>query len=205
MDNIYDDRESCNLVIIDEVFDNKEIDLILKNGEELDKKRATTMGESPEGYRKSDIAWLSSFDGDQHFHETVRRVNENIFGFQLHEKENQPSIQFTEYRGQDREQYDWHSDGPFGFKDYRGFRSLSQKTSWRKLSVILMLSDPESYDGGELSILDPSEHIDECVKTFKLDKGSMAIFPSFLSHKVHPVTRGIRRSLVMWYEGYRWQ
>jgi len=201
----YENRISCNLVIIDEVFDSNEIELILKNGEDSDKKRATTIGHAPEGFRKSDIAWLSSFDGDKHFHETVKRINENVFGFQLHEHEDQPSAQFTEYRGQDREQYEWHHDGPLGLRDYSGFASMPRKSNWRKLSVILMLSDPESYDGGEFSVLDPSEPIDECVKTFKLDKGSMAIFPSFLSHKVHPVTRGIRRSLVMWYEGYRWQ
>lgn len=204
--NHYENRNSCNLVIIDEVFDNDEIDLILHNCKDLEKERARTIGKNSDqcqDIRKSDIAWLSSFNGDEHFHETVRRVNENVFGFQLHDKK--PDVQFTEYRGQDRQMYDWHPDGPLGLQDYRGFASMPRKSNWRKLSAILMLTDPESYDGGELSVLNPSAHIDECIQSFKLDKGSVAIFPSFLAHKVHPVKRGIRRSLVMWYEGYRWQ
>ena len=208
MKNVLKDRELCNLVIIDEVFDSDEIDLILKNGESLKMNKSSTMGSSAEEsvhIRRSENGWLSSFDGDKHFNEVVRRVNDNIFGFQLHEDEKQKAAQFTEYKGQDRGTYDWHVDAPLGVKDYRGFDTLSKKTSWRKLSVILMLSDPESYDGGEVSILDPSAHIDECIQSFKLDKGSMVIFPSFVSHKVHPVTRGIRKTLVKWYEGNRWQ
>ena len=56
MKNVFEDRESCNLVIIDEVFDSDEIDLILKNGESLKMDKSSTMGSSAEesvNYRRS--------------------------------------------------------------------------------------------------------------------------------------------------------
>jgi predicted 2-oxoglutarate/Fe(II)-dependent dioxygenase YbiX len=36
------------------------------------------------------------------------------------------------------------------------------------------------------------------------DKGSALFFPSFSYHRVKPVTRGIRRSLVCWFRGPKW-
>jgi len=41
--------------------------------------------------------------------------------------------------------------------------------------------------------------------SFSKDKGSVLIFPSYINHKVSPVTKGIRRSLVAWFSGPRWR
>ncbi len=64
----------------------------------------------------------------------------------------------------------------------------------RKLSLTLQLSDPDSYEGGEL-VLDFSDFI------ASRELGSVTIFPSFLKHKVTPVTKGTRYSLVAWISG----
>ena len=37
------------------------------------------------------------------------------------------------------------------------------------------------------------------------EKGRVLIFPSFLPHKVTPVTKGVRKSLVTWMEGPAWR
>ncbi len=79
--------------------------------------------------------------------------------------------------------YDWHLD-------------IGEKlSSTRKLSITVQLSDPADYDGGELQLF-----------TYTKEKptrniGSVIVFPSFLTHRVAPVTRGVRWSLVAWVNG----
>jgi PKHD-type hydroxylase len=72
----------------------------------------------------------------------------------------------------------------------------------RKISVTINLSEPGSYDGGNL-MFDLGQHqhsgrdqFYECLEI--RDRGSMIVFPSFLPHCVTPITRGTRYSLVLW-------
>ena len=70
----------------------------------------------------------------------------------------------------------------------------------RKLSVVVQLSEPEDYEGGVFEI-------DDVVRPYPLNtslfqpRGSILIFPSYIKHRVLPVTKGVRRSLVTWYNG----
>ncbi len=77
--------------------------------------------------------------------------------------------------------YDWHHDcqnpDPHGFQ--------------RKLSCSILLNDPSEYDGGGLEIKDVS-------KAPPTAKGTVIVFPSFIEHRVAPVTRGERFSAVCW-------
>ncbi|MEK9768064.1 MAG: 2OG-Fe(II) oxygenase [Betaproteobacteria bacterium] len=76
--------------------------------------------------------------------------------------------------------YDWHSDiGP-------------DLTSCRKLSVSIILND--DFEGGEFEFLGHQQKM-------KIPKFNAIIFPSFISHKVHPVKKGTRWSLVSWVAG----
>lgn len=79
--------------------------------------------------------------------------------------------------------YDWHMDIGKGV------------LSTRKLSVSLQLSDPAAYDGGDLEI----QYRDEGPAAKAI--GTVIVFPSYLSHRVTPVTRGERWSLVAWVHG----
>ena len=81
--------------------------------------------------------------------------------------------------------YDWHTDSIL----------LSREEILRKLSVICMLSDKSEYEGGVLEI--------ENVGEIQLNKGDVLVFPSFLKHRVTPVTKGIRKTAVVWVNGYR--
>ena len=72
----------------------------------------------------------------------------------------------------------------------------------RKLSMIIQLSDPNSYVGGDFQLT-------ECTHTPTPEdvraRGTAMFFPSFLRHRVLPVTRGKRYSLVAWFEGPKWR
>ena len=86
--------------------------------------------------------------------------------------------------------YDWHVDiGP-------------TFASYRKLSMVIQLSNPEEYEGGDLQIFDPIVSDENFpYKSVPKKKGSIIVFPSFLPHRVTPVTGGIRKSLVWWVGG----
>ena len=94
--------------------------------------------------------------------------------------------------------YDWHCDSHP--EPYRSNDDFNGKI--RKLSVTLSLSDPNDYEGGELEFCvggrSPKERrqIEACKGI--LPKGSLVVFPSFLYHRVQPVTSGKRYSLVIW-------
>jgi len=104
--------------------------------------------------------------------------------------------QFGEYTKSNH--YNWHMDqwqAPYG-KDVAP--SLIGKI--RKLSVVVSLSDPKDYKGGQFQVRVPSMEHWDAVSTVKelVSRGSMLVFPSFLWHKVKPVTKGKRYSLVAW-------
>jgi len=109
-------------------------------------------------------------------------------------------LQFTKYGpGQF---YNWHQDS------FEKNKNRNGKIMNRKLSVTLSLSNYDEYEGGQLEFdfLNKGRgvsNINICkeVKT----KGSLVVFPSFLWHRVTPVTKGIRYSLVMWNNGISWK
>ena len=110
------------------------------------------------------------------------------------------ACQFTRYsKGQF---YDWHCDS----WDLPYTQEGPTKGKIRKLSVTVSLSDPKDYKGGELEFdfrnLDPDKksNIKKCKEI--LPKGSLIVFPSFVWHRVCPVKRGTRYSLVIWNLGW---
>jgi len=113
----------------------------------------------------------------------VVKFNKDYFKFQL--TEILGHIQYTEYDESYQGHYDWHLD--IGSDD----------SSLRKISVVIQLSDPSEYEGGELQVQNGQIPYRTCNK----EKGSMIMFPSFLLHRVTPVTKGCRRTLVLWVSG----
>jgi PKHD-type hydroxylase len=136
-----------------------------------------------DGIRESDIAWLSPEEKPELFNTVMQSIhnsnywNYDVYGFA------EPA-QYTVYDSSIHQDahYGWHTDtGP--------------KNNHRKISMIINLSDPSDYEGGEVKI-------EYCNNTNPLPhKGSAIIFPSFLHHEVKTVTEGVRKSLVFWIAG----
>lgn len=82
--------------------------------------------------------------------------------------------------------FDWHQDARPG------------TIARRSLSLTIQLSDSKDYDGGDLIVKTWTQ---ECKGN--RDRGTMIAFPAHLQHKVTPVTRGVRKSLVIWGAGFR--
>lgn len=181
----------------EEAFSPEEVDGILSLAEGLPyvaaKIRTNNGLAEVSEYRKSNIKWISPTDDANN---TIYRhewlfdrlmnyigiANEEMWGFDLHGLTD--SIQYTEYDGSEEGFYNWHID--IGTKEL----------SLRKISLVVQLSDPDEYEGGHLEIKQGSGE-SRPTKT----KGSVIIFPSYLLHRVTPVTSGTRKSLVLWAGG----
>jgi len=93
--------------------------------------------------------------------------------------------QFTEYPKGGF--YDWHMDlNAFG---QTGNHPI------RKISMTCLLSDTSEFTGGDLAFDDAGKN------KIKLKQGQGVFFASFMRHRVEPVKKGVRRSLVMWFGG----
>jgi len=151
--------------------------------------------------RKSDLVWLNDTWIYKEIHPYVHRANKNAgWNFDWLRSE---SCQFTKYKH--NQYYDWHCDS--WDKPYE--KEGPEKGMIRKLSVTCQLTDSSEYSGGELQFdtrsYDPHmRDEDKHVITSKeiLPKGSIVVFPSFVWHRVQPVTKGTRYSLVIWNLGY---
>jgi PKHD-type hydroxylase len=138
--------------------------------------------------RTSSIRWLT----DEHkirdwLFEYVKMANRNAFNLDV---DNFADIQYTEYLATEGGHYDWHHD--VDWNNDIGYD--------RKLSITLQLSSPDEYEGGDFEF---SEVVSPGAET--KEKGSVLVFPSYLQHRVKPVTKGKRISLVAWFEGPRWR
>jgi len=135
--------------------------------------------------RTSNQSWIHySLDSEWLFRkiaERIKIVNENLFKFNIQTFD---GLQFTVYEQSQRGMYSKHTDcGPLS-------------CLMRKLSMIVLLSDPSEYEGGELLI-----YPNAVPQTVVKKQNKIIIFPSFLIHEVTPVTKGTRYSLVTWVSG----
>ena len=111
----------------------------------------------------------------------IQKANENHFGFgDIRITEN---AQFTEYP--EGGFYDWHMDCDV---------NMQHEPPVRKISMTLLLNDPKEFEGGDLELMAPGKYA-------PLKQGHAICFASFLNHRVAPVTKGVRQSLVVWVGG----
>ena len=144
-----------------------------KPGGGVDKKKRTTT-----------ISWIPFKKLPQMYKKVEHQlslVNLNHFGFE-NVQITEPA-QFTEYPKGGF--YDWHMD-----LDVLGLH----EPPVRKISMTCLLSNPSEFTGGELEFME--KH-----KIPNLKQGQAIFFASFLRHRVAPIKKGIRRSLVMWFGG----
>lgn len=180
---------------------------IIKYGKSLNPKESKTGAtknmlsdsekeEHNEKIRSSNTEWIRDKWAFRELYPLIEYANKS-WGFNISRYED---IQFTEYQA--RGHYNWHNDS---IKN-----PMSLENMQRKLSMSVQLSKPEDYEGGDLKFnlrgLNSSNEdtIMSPPPNFK-QQGSIVVFPSFLWHKVEPVTKGVRYSLVMWALGENWK
>lgn len=125
----------------------------------------------------ADTAWLYN-----KIAKTVTNINNEVYKFELVDGS---ALQYTIYFDTDAGHYDWHSDS-----------LLLDNGHVRKLSLSILLSDPAEFKGGAF-LFAPDGHPVEIEQV----QGRMIVFPSWVPHKVMPVLKGTRVSLVLWVHG----
>jgi PKHD-type hydroxylase len=164
-----------------------------------DKKLSKKELQDLKKYRNSNIVWLNDQWIYNEIYPYIHNANKSSgWNFQWDWSE---SCQFTKYaKGQF---YDWHCDS--WESPYENTNDKNFYNKIRKLSVTVSLTDPSEYKGGELEFdfrnnVSGKPNIRKCKEI--LPKGSICVFPSFVWHRVTPVTSGTRYSLVIWNIGH---
>lgn len=128
-------------------------------------------------------------------HPWIHKANEMAgWNFQWDHSE---SIQLTQYTP--GEFYTWHCDSwPEPYVEEGPF-----KGKIRKLSSVLALNDSSEYEGGKLEFSFMGDNLKKKYSSSEsmLKKGSIIVFPSFVWHRVSPVTKGTRYSMTNWHCG----
>jgi len=137
--------------------------------------------------RRSRIFWLDE-EGEsawtfRRMLDTFAEANRGHFDFALEE--------FAE-----RMQVAWYAGAPGGFFDWHIDLGDGQMAARRKLTMVVQLSEAESYEGGHLET-----NADGVIGQASCLIGSALMFPSFVLHRVSPVTHGERYSLTLWSHG----
>lgn len=189
IDKTYD-RKFCTYYRANEIFTDEEVEKIKSIGDDLTTNRATTFGgHSNDSIRRGSVAWLPLSDVSNEWiysslQEVIKTANNELWGFDV--VGFWEDCQYTTYIGDEEkgDHYNYHLDidGEAGAQ--------------RKISVVVQLTDPSEYEGGNLEILTGGNPF-----WAAREKGSVLLFPSFCLHKVHPVTKGKRNSLVLWVSG----
>ena len=161
-------QEFCDFVINSVDWDKHEDGLV-----------ATKKTKDPEK-RVTDIVWQSKYSpigcvAQTYISDTNVKAEWNFVLSYLQE------MQLSKYLAEDGGHYDWHIDG-----------TEPEDGMQRKLSISILLNDPLEFEGGELQI----KGVDS--KNILTKRGSIVVFPSYLEHRVTPVTWGVRYSAVTW-------
>ena len=165
--------------------------MVIEAGREEPKKIAEVGAEKGEKAgvldtktRTSHISWIPFKKMPEMYKDIekiMKQTNGNHFGFdgmQITEL-----AQYTEYP--EGGFYDWHVDNHV---------TCANEPPVRKISMTCLLSPENEFEGGDLELIKEGQAI-------KLKQGQAAFFASFIRHRVAPVTKGVRRSLVMWFGG----
>lgn len=163
-----------------------EIDKILNFWDDSKTIKATVTGKEKynDDLRKSSVMFIDHTPDNEWIYNKLASLavscNSERYWFDLlgfHQE-----LQLTRYSEGDF--FDWHLD--FG----------AGGISSRKLSMTIQLSDPDEYEGGDLQFM-----INDKIVDAPREKGTIIIFPSFIIHRVTPITKGTRQSIVGWVAG----
>ena len=187
----------CPYVWADGVFTKAETEKIIRGfddyipgdagvGKSTDKPRDEDDYETDSSIRSSEVGWIDYSKNKYNWiydriAMKMEEINDAFYGFDLVEPYLFQYFQVAKYNVNDH--YTWHTDSTGGDQ------------SIRRLSFTVLLNDPKEYEGGELQIFngETNPKMNQEIK-----QGSIIIFPSFEWHRVTPVTKGTRISLVGW-------
>ena len=175
-------------------FDENEINKIIEIGEyglRLENARIGG-GVVEDNIRNCKVSWFPLDNNTTFIYDRIAHISRELNGmsFQMDISGFFEPIQYTVYESSSSENvesghYTWHID--------KGFIPGAAP---RKMSIVIQLSDPSEYEGGNLEIFTGSEP-----ERLNKAKGLMYAFPSYTLHRVTPVTSGVRRTLVAWLTG----
>ena len=174
LDNVFDESE---LTTLDQIANKTEAsEAVVGNNADPDKQKTNTE------IRNSTVKWLPADSESmnqiyQKLGDAFTWVNNSKFKFDLQFIE---TVQYTEYNHGDF--FNWHVDGAHQNLD---------NSPIRKLSASVLLTD--EYEGGDF------EFVGKCPS--KLKRNQAVFFPSFIAHRITPITQGTRKSLVAWARG----
>jgi len=114
----------------------------------------------------------------------VLDVNKYNFGFDLYQPNEFTTLLYNEYNSERQGEYSWHND------------AVLEECYDIKLTALVNCST-QPYTGGQFKLFVSGEWY---IKEFD-QPGSMIIFPSWIQHKVEPVTDGVRKSLALFFTG----
>ncbi|MFN8051150.1 MAG: 2OG-Fe(II) oxygenase [Acidimicrobiales bacterium] len=180
------------------VFTERQCDRIVALGQSLAASRAVLEGDDgaevdDSSVRRSSAAWIPPDEDTWWIYEKLAKVVERAnrrYGFDL--TSFGEDLQFTIY-DEPGAFYSWHQDG------------LDGGVATRKLSIVVQLSDPDDYAGGEIQFFEVADDYDDdqLAQFTELTRrrGSAVVFPSFEYHRVLALRSGVRHSLVAWVSG----
>jgi PKHD-type hydroxylase len=176
----------------DNAFTEDELKNIVEYCDAIGTESGTTFGgSSQEDYEKHRVSNVKFHKRNQEtawifdrLNFVIQAANEQFYNFNLN---GYAEFQYTTYDPNGR--YDFHTDLAYG-EEYGNNAEL------RKLSLTLLLND--DFEGGEFEVNLGKE---ENAITVPMHKGRVVLFPSFVLHRVKPVTKGVRKSLVIWVVG----
>lgn len=167
-----------------DAFTNEELDQIVEYAKTLPTKAAqVSNGQNVTDIRSAQVAWIVNNEEAGWIYDRLafvaRQINSKFYNFDLYGF--LEDLQFTIYKESTEDHYTWHID------------MADEAPAARKLSLVLQLSDPSEYEGGELQTMSgPNPSVVD------RQRGLIAAFPSYMLHRVTPVTKGTRYSLVVW-------
>ena len=155
-----------------------------RNDAGVGNEKGTKGGHVDTNTRTSHISWIpfsKMADMYKDIDKIMQATNRNHFGFDgmtINEM-----AQYTEYP--EGGFYEWHVDNDV---------NCAHEPPVRKISMTCLLSPESEFEGGDLELMKEG-------KIAKLKQGQAIFFASFIRHRVTPVIRGNRKSLVMWFGG----
>ncbi len=173
--------ETPTYSLFHKVFSNEQCKEIIQLAQQIPAEAGLTASDPSK--RVSDIRWIHYDPAVEVIFQTLSEVayQANLMCWNFHLGSFQEPLQLTHYRAEQGGHYAWHED-----------RADKGIMSNRKLSGTVLLND--NFEGGNFELFDspPLE---------KMSRGDIVLFPSYKVHRVNPVSKGERWSLVFWVTG----